>query len=330
MIARHTGPRRPSRPVRPPRKLTGVLRAYAAYHGNAASTIEQKTVAINVFRRFLNLPTSRARLKVGASSGPIEPTTQHLRRKLFLAFLQWYGKQVQPSTVCNKRKDLLALWAFAYDEGWLRRPAYRIKRRSEPEKTPEGWTEEELRRILQACDSLPTGKFDRLHGRLSNGVPRGKFFRALVLCYLATGLRLTAMMMVRRVDVRTDLTFTARWMHQKTRREEQKQLTPEAWAAICELGNHEFCLPYGQTKNQRRKVIWPTWKRILRAAGLDDSRGTGPQQLRRTAASFKERQQPGSGEKFLNHRTPGLARRRYFVPRIIQPGVVAPPTLNLG
>lgn len=327
MIARDTRPRRPRRPLRPFRKLTDVLRAYAAYHGNAASTIEQKTVAINMLRRFLNRPKVRARLQ---AEGPIEPTTRHLRRKLILAFLRWYGKQVQPATVANKRKDLVALWGYAYDEGMLRRPAYRIKRPRVPEKVPEGWNEEELRRILAACDTLPISKFDRTRGRLGNGVPLGKYFRAFALCYLATGLRLSAMLMVRRVDVRTDLTFTARWQTQKTWCEEQKQLTPEAWAAIKSLGDHEFCLPYGQTKNQRRKVIWPTWKRILRAAGLDDSRGTGPQQLRRTAASFKEKQQPGSGEKFLNHKTPGLARRRYFVPRIVQQNVVAPPTLNLG
>lgn len=314
MIARRRRPKR--RPILP---LDEVLRRYAVYHGSAPSTVEQKQISLGRFAEFLTLAEGR----------PTEPTTEHLRRRIVLEFLRWYGRKWEPATTASKRKDLVALWGFAYDERFVRRPPFRIKSPRVPEKVPEGWTLPELRSILAACDALPVPKCDRYRGCFRPGVPRGAYLRAFALCYLATGLRLSAMLGVRRADVRSDLTFTVRWRTQKTRTEEVKQLTPEAWAAIQSLGEHEYCLPYGQTKAQQRRVrSW--WKRVLRSAGLDASRGTGAQQLRRTAASFKELQDPGSGRKFLGHKTPGLAEKRYFVPRILTPGVVAPPVINFS
>lgn len=286
---------------------------YAVNKHLAAGSIEQKRIAINVFDRFLGRPA----------------TLGDLNRATVTGFLHWCMAQgSQPNTVSSKRACLLALWRFAYDEGLLAELPHRVLRIKIPEKEPQAWTEEEIRAILAAINAMKPGRCDR-YRTLPGGIDRSKFFRAFALAYLSTGLRFSAGLSIRRRDVRPDRTFTVRYYEQKTWVEQPKQYSLEAWAAIQALGEHEYCFPYGRTKAQARRLrCW--WKRILRAAGLDDSRGTGAQQLRRTAASHKELQQPGTATNFLGHKTPGLAKKSYIAPRIVLPKLVAGPVFHFA
>jgi integrase len=286
---------------------------YAQNRHLAAGSIEQKRIAIRVFDRFLGRPSTLA----------------DLNRASVTSFVHWYMAQgAGPNTVASKRASLLALWRFAFDEQMLDELPHRIMAVRIPEKEPQGWTEEELRRILAAINAMKPGKCDR-YRTLPGGVDRSKFFRAFALAYLSTGLRFSAGLSIKRRDVRPDRTFTVRYYEQKTWVEQPKQYSLEAWAAIQALGEHEYCFPYGRTKAQARRLrFW--WKRILRSAGLDDSRGTGAQQLRRTAASHKELQQPGTATNFLGHKTPGLAKKSYIAPRIVAPSLVAGPTFHFA
>lgn len=286
---------------------------YAVNKHLAAGSIEQKQIAINLFDRFLGRPS----------------TLDDLNRSTVTRFVHWYmADGAQPNTVSSKRASLLALWRFAFDEGLLAELPHRVLRIKIPEKEPQGWTEDELRAILAAINSMKPGRCDR-YRTLPGGIDRSKFFRAFALAYLSTGLRFSAGLSIRRRDVRPDRTFTVRYYEQKTWVEQPKQYSLEAWAAIQSLGDHEYCFPYGRTKAQARRLrFW--WKRILRAAGLDDSRGTGAQQLRRTAASHKELQQPGTASNFLGHKTPGLAKKSYIAPRIVVPKLVAGPSFSFA
>jgi len=293
--------------------LAQLVANYARCNFLAQSSIWQHRVALRKFEAFLQRDGSPA----------------DLNRDSIIDFCRWYGEQVAPPTVYAKQRCLLAWWQFADEEGLTSESPRKVKRVRLPEKVPQAWNERELQAILNACDRLGPSPYDRTGGCFLTGVPRGKFFRAFTLSFLDTGLRLTAGLHVRRSDVRADLTFTARWQYQKTWVEADKRFSPRTWSEICALGDHEFCLPYGQTVGQRVQ-LWKWWKRILRMAGLDDSKGTGPQQLRRTAASFKELQERGSAKRFLVHKTAGLAEKSYISPRIVAPQIVAGPTLNLS
>lgn len=296
-----------------PSELGLLVADYARLNHLQPSSFEQHLVTLKVFERFLAKPGSVA----------------DLSRDSITAFCNWYAEQTEPATVANKQTMLLAWWRWAIDEELTLDTFKRVKRVKVPTKVPQGWLEQELQAILNVCDKLGPTPWDRMEGCFSTGVRRDKFFRAFIWSYLSHGLRCEAGLMIRRRDVRPDLTFTARWQHQKTWCEQEKQFLPQAWAAICELGEFEYCLPYGQTKSQRITIRrW--WNRLLQHAGLDTSPRSGPQQLRRTAASYKELQQPGSAQFFLGHKTPGLAAKHYIVPRIVKPKLVAGPELRLS
>lgn len=284
---------------------------YVPANHQQPGSIDQKSYAISVFSHYLARP---ARLV-------------DLNRETLNGFVTWYLQRQEPATVAAKRSKLLTLWRAAFEEGLVPELPHRIKTVRIPEKVPEGWILPELQQIFTTIDRLEPSKFDARPQ--IGGCCRRLFFRAFAWSFLSHGLRLSAGCSVRRRDVRADLTFTVRYYEQKTWVEQTKQFLPQAWEAIRALGEHEFCLPYGQTKAQRRRIgEW--WKHILREAGLDASRGTGPQQLRRTAASFKELQEPGSMQEFLGHKTPGLGKRRYEVRRIVRPNRIAPPQFDFS
>lgn len=273
---------------------------------------KQKITSINTFEEFLGRTA----------------TIDDLDRDVVEDFLIWYEQFAEPSTVDSKRKDLKRFWNFAFDEGIVTRPPRKIRAIRIPTKEPEGWDETELRQMLKHVYALKGRATGFPDGRMPNGVPRPAFFNALIRTLLDTGLRLNAQLAVKKAEVRHDLTFTVRWYSQKTWHEQTKRLSAETWAAVQELhryGEFEYLLPWPH----ELKRLWQWWRRLLDAAGLDSSRGHGPQQLRRTAASFKERQQPGSARAFLGHKTHGLAEKHYLVPRIVRPDLVEPPRLNL-
>lgn len=284
--------------------ISFLLTYYVAGHDLRPGSIEQKRITIGRLANFLKR----------------EPLVSDLNRDTVSRFLAAYACGAQPSTVASKRRDLLALWRYAWEEKILAEPPYRVRPVKVPEREPQGWDLEELRLLLDAAGRLP-GKFD-------NGCSRASVFRALVLTLLSTGLRLRATLSIRFSDVRRDRSFTARWEFAKNRREQTKRLSLDAWQAITEcraqlVGKCERLIPAPAIKALRR---W--WRFMVITAGLPAGRYAGPQMLRRTAASFKERERPGSAQGFLGHKTPGLAERRYLVPRIVSPEASEPPTLN--
>jgi len=291
---------------KPDRLLSTFVRErYIPHHELAKGSQAQLRTTVRKFERYLTRPA----------------VLDDLNRETIVAFLNWYLNEVEPTTVAAKRRGLLAVWRFAYDENLVTVLPHRIKTIKVPRKVPEGDDEQELSLLLAACERMP--------GTLANGVPRSLFFRAFVLAYLSHGLRFSAGMQLRLADVRHDRTFTVRWRSQKTWVEQAKQLRPDAWAAIqaCHAyGKFDGLLPWPYAE----KRLWKWWRRLRTLAGLPMGRRYGPQHLRRTAASFKERQQPGSAKEFLGHQTDGLAAKSYLVPRIVRPEMVSPPVFNLA
>ena len=303
------------RPLDTPLRLevlgTLLAQSYVPHSNLRASSVLQKRASLQAFERYLS------RLA----------TIADLDRETVVAFLNWYGREAEPSTVAAKRKDLLALWSHAFEEGLTSAAPFKIKPVRVPHKEPEGLTEAELRDLLAACERLP-GVFRYCGDRKRRAnVPQRIYFPAYIRCFLSTGLRRSAMLAVKRADVRRDRTFVARWEASKTWIEQTKQLDDVTWRALEDLhrfGPFDRLLP-----SPTRKYVDRAWGDLLELAGFERSRYMQAQMLRRVAASYKELQEPGSATDFLGHKTPGLAKRSYLIKRIVRPQICRGPSLNL-
>jgi integrase len=287
-----------------------ISEGYLPFVNLSASTIEQREATISRFSQFLGRPA----------------TIDDLAREVVSRFIDWYGRLAEPSTVAGKRSQLLTLWRFCLQEGLTHESLDRVKVVPVPEKVPEGDDEAELRLLLASLRQLP-GRV----GHCTKGVPRAVIFPALAHVLLSTGLRIGAVLQVKRRELRSDRTFTVRWRSQKTWCEQTKRLTVAAMAAVEEVqafGPFEYLLPFSRSPASVKRLR-NFWRQARIAAGLPAERTNLLHQMRRTAASFKEKQQPGSAVDFLGHKTEGLARRSYLVPRIVRPDVIDGPELQL-
>lgn len=275
-------------------QLSKLLSRYIAARHLRPRSVEPLQAAVSVFSRWLARPA----------------TTRDFKRDTLNHFVDWLLENRSPDTAWGRRKDLLTLWRFAFDEGIIGRQPLRIKEVKRPTRDPDAWTQEEVRQLLLAADEMP--------GTLSNGVPVAVFFRALLLVLYSTGLRITAALNLRYLDLRPDGTIPADWRSSKTHYQQTVQLQASAVEACRNLRGHlrrpdERLLPWPYD----RTVLYKYWRRLLKHAGMPVSRRNGSQKIRRTAASWLERVSPGSATRFLGHASPELAAKHYLDPRII-------------
>lgn len=291
--------------------LSSLVRRYELHRDVQASTVAQKRASLNCFERYLRRSAQLA----------------DLNRETIVGFLGWYRERAEPGTVATKRRDLLTLWEFACDERLVTEAPRRIRGVRQPQKVPDGWLADEVRRMLAATERLPgVYRYMGDRGRRVD-VPKGLVLRMLIRGFWATGLRRNALLKVLKSELRADGTFTARWQNAKTWAEQEKKLDAEALAAI------EAVHAYGEFKSlfpaPSKKYLNADWRKLLELAGLRSKGNVLAQQLRRTASSYVEQQRPGTARHFLGHKTPGLAERRYLVPRIVRPELIEGPRLDL-
>jgi hypothetical protein len=291
--------------------LASLVRRYELHRDVQRSTVAQKRATINCFERFLKRSAQLA----------------DLERETIVGFLAWYRERAEPGTVATKRRDLLTLWEFAYEERLVSQSPQRIRAVRQPQKVPDGWDLTELRQLLAATERLP-GTYRYLGDRRQRvDVPKGLVLRALVRGFLCTGLRRNALLKVLKSELRPDGVFAARWQNAKTWAEQTKKLDAEAVAAV------QAVHAYGEFRTlfpaPSKKYLNADWRKLLELAGLRSKGNVLAQHLRRTASSYVEQQRPGTARHFLGHKTPGLAERRYLVPRIVRPELIEGPRLDL-
>jgi len=261
--------------------------------------IEQIRGSLNLFGRFLgHVPTTE------------DLTDDAVNR--WLVVLN-HGNR-SPWTVAKHRRHVLVLWHGAFNSEFVQRPPLRVRKVRVPYKPPEALSHLEVTRLLAACDTLKS------HFRGSK-VQRRPYFRSLILGLWDTGLRLGDLMVVRRDQIAADGTF--RIIQRKTRRGLLKAFRPTTLEAM----NASF--------PPQRELVWPLWGRtaafhrafklLVIAAGLPPHITT--RWIRRAAASYVERDNPGCGAatRFLGHQSPELAARHYIDPRIAYPATVEMP-----
>ena len=219
-----------------------------------------------------------------------------------------------PRTVRNKRAIILTLWRWGFDHGLTAVRPHRIRLVKVPEQIPQAFLLSDLRALLAAADGLKGNFF-------SNGLPKMLWSKSFLLAYWDTALRLGDLLSVER-----DWIWPGGYLsivQHKTGRTHRAQLRPETLALIEELcGDRKTGLvwPWGAT----RQTFYEFFRDLRKKAGLAD--GTS-KWIRRASASYVEAANPGAGARHLGHRTPGLAEKAYFDPRIVVRERPLPPPL---
>jgi hypothetical protein len=220
-------------------------------------------------------------------------------------------RKLVAKTINGRRGDLLTFARYAKRRGLAEAiDPEEVIRFREPERIPDGWSQEELAAQLAACDRFvplrPLEGWDRRHDR------------AIRLVIYDTAYRLHACMELRPDNLRADGAIMATAETQKTFCDEDKWLGPDTLREV------QAILADRQPPDNRPIFAWPRsmpafwyrWKKINALANLPTTRRDGPQKMRRTSASWIEYAKHGSAEHHLRHKTPGLAKKHYIDPRI--------------
>lgn len=245
---------------------------YANSHDAAPATLDQMAGSIRRLQEFLGRPA----------------TLEDLTTETIAALVAERLRRVKPRTARNVRDNLMMLANFAVEIGRIRPLAAKVRRPKVPETIPTAWTLDELRRLRAACDQMP----------------RPLYWRTLIDAAYDTGLRCGDLLAFDMDRVREEAAGAASVLAQsKTGHAHRVWLAPETLAALRELGGR-FPLEWPG----RKRMYWTRWERLRTLAGVAEG---ATQKLRRTAATYVERDHPGMAPRFLGHRDPQTAYKHY-------------------
>jgi len=162
------------------------LTQYTEENDLAIPTILSYRNALNVFEKYHGGEVRFAELEK-----TIDKETGRQNGDLIInRWLSEYSKNVSPYTVKSRKAAILAILADAFD---LRVTRYRKMRIKSPRchDTPKDvWTPEEVRRLIEACDSL--------RGRFQSTQIRKKYYaQSLLMAAWDTGLRRADLLRIR-------------------------------------------------------------------------------------------------------------------------------------
>lgn len=204
-----------------------------------------------------------------------------------------------PKTQRAYRASILNAWNAAYDSQLVDEQPGRIRMIRAPRKPPEAWTFEELCQLLKVCDD----------------VDNGGWAAALIQLTWSTGMRLCDAYDVQ--VSRLESTGVYRFVQKKTRTPHVVRVNDKAIQSLKQIGGRLYLLT--------RKKISQLFRQLVKLAGV--RYGTA-RWIRRSAASYVEKERPGSGQRFLGHKGTSVAHQHYFDPAIIGT-VIDGPSLKL-
>ena len=202
------------------------------------------------------------------------------------------------TTKSNIRRELLTLWRYAYEEGMTEAMPVRITRIRPKHSPPQAWSSSDLSRILNAakedeffiggrsglrvCDVLPVWIGIAYDSGLRFGDVlslQASNFRNGCVCVTASK---TGKPLVRRLSDRTD----------------------EAVVELLAKSEDGSLFAWAITRRRACKM----WRAFLNRHGFTGS----SKWLRRSCATYVERQQPGAATRYLQHSHPMLAPKHYL------------------
>lgn len=227
-------------------------------------------------------------------------------------WLAWLETKWRPATVAKKKTIAGTLWRFAANRG-VAEPLGELRRIKVPRHDPVALTIDELRALLAAADKL-AGCFQK------STTQRRLYWRSLYLAYWDTALRISDLRSIERNWIWPGGFVSI--VQSKVQRSHLVSLRPETLAAIDELMAGRTTGPIWSVLNEQN--FFKAQRKLFTAAGI---RGSG-KWIRRSSASYVERERPGTGWRHLGHAAPGLAERFYLDPRIVQPEPSLPPQIG--
>jgi integrase len=207
------------------------------------------------------------------------------------------------ATVAKDRAQLHALWQMAARRG-LSKTWPEIRRVRVPERVPEAWMADEVRRLIDAA-SQERGMIE--------GVPAGDFWNALVRLLYETGERVSAVMSVEWNDIKADSVLYRAETRKGQTRDILRTITPSCSAALESIRRPRrlvFAWPLSKS------MLWYRMGRICKRAGLPHDRRSKFHRIRRTTASHYAAA-GGDAQRLLDHSSPAVTKR-YLDPRILQ------------
>jgi len=221
-------------------------------------------------------------------------------------FLYWFRQQGRaPASVNKERANLLAMWRFACRKGYLQLwPDVRAE--VEPERVPQAWTEEEMRRLF--------GSIRQETGLLA-GIPASDWWAALHLLAWDTGERITAIMSLQWswINLRGRTVLVPAEARKGKRKDRLYKLAPDTVEALkaIKFPKRDLVLPWPFHRN----YLWDRYEPILKRAGLPTDRRSKFHRMRRSVASHYEAA-GGNATEFLGHSARKVTRA-YLDPRIV-------------
>lgn len=276
--------------------LREVLDIYAPVKGICDRTLTLYGFTLRAFGEYLG---------ECEGSGYRDPTTADLEQLTVAKFLAWRLRNRAAATASKDRAQLRALWAWAWDEqiaGVSKGPS--IRRINVPERIPEAWLTEEMRRLVESAAMEP--------GTIE-GIPAGEWWRVLLLVAYESGERITSLLSLRFADAKGGLVIFRADARKGQRRDIARPLSPETAMAIdsIALPQRDLVFPWPRAVS----TLYHYLGRILTRAGLPTDRRCKFHRIRKTSASYYEAG-GGDAQVLLDHSSPTLKRKHYLDPRI--------------
>lgn len=225
----------------------------------------------------------------------------------FLAQLKVSGKR--PDTVAGYRRAILVVWHEAYQCRDNNNAPLRVRKIRTARDPVEAMRHSDIRTVLTYVNGF--------RDYLPNGARRCDFWCGAIHSAYATGLRRGDLLKVRRDQIRQG--GIAHVRQNKTGYPVAVRFSCEAMEAIDRMRVSDLALPWPYHEN----ALSRQFRRIAKAAGV---RGQF-RWLRRSAASYAERECRGDGKRILGHRTDRVFQDFYDDPTISGQHPAAPPPL---
>jgi integrase len=244
-----------------------------------------------------------------------EPTVDDLEELRVAQFLAHRVREKAPATAAKDRAQIRAMWDFCSRRSLCKTwPA--VPRIVVPERVPEAWLTEEMKRLLDSASKEPGMVY---------GFTMAAVFRAILLVCYDTGERISSVMELKSADVRgCNVIFRAE-ERKGRRRDILREISVETADALLAVhrGPDDTAIPWDKCET----YIYNVLKRILKRAGLPTDRRSKFHRIRKTTASYYEAAcGSGSAQRLLDHAN-AKTTKAYLDPRIVPAGAAAPTVL---
>jgi site-specific recombinase XerD len=237
-----------------------------------------------------------------------QPTLDDLEDLTLARFLTKRASERSAFTAEKERTQLLSLARFACDRGLLgTRPC--VPPATLPERIPTAWTIDQIRSLIRATDK-EVGYVD--------GVPTNLYFRALVSVLWESAERIGAVMAIQVLDYQQGQLLVRAEHRKGGKRDKLYSLTLETQHLV-----DQVCRGKNPSKaifswDKMKTLLWHSFGRIVKRAGLDGGRKTKFHMIRRSSAThFLAR--GGDPTALLDHSSPRVTKA-YIDLRFIETG----------